>query len=98
MVAKTQTMGGSASEYHKSRGMTVCDPAPHQPRATERWPLAHAPGRTSAERSSPFLYELHPSRRPRMRPRRVAAKIEWHWGELYPCVGFMVTNTAKAGR
>jgi hypothetical protein len=33
-----------------------------------------------------------------MRPRRVAAKIEWHWGELYLCVGFMVTNTAKAGR
>jgi hypothetical protein len=44
--------------------MTVCDPAPHQPRATRAdWPLAHAPGRTSAERSSPFLYELHPSRR-----------------------------------
>ena len=34
----------------------------------------------------------------RMRPRRVAAKIEWHWGEHYPCVDFMVTNTAKAGR
>src|SRR4029077_8824224 len=53
------------------------------------WPLVHAPGRTFAERSSPFLYEL------RMRPRRVAAKIEWHWGEHYPCVDFMVTNTAR---
>ena len=30
-----------------------------------------------------------------MRPRRVAAKIEWHWGEHYPCVDFMVTNTAR---
>ena len=30
-----------------------------------------------------------------MRPRHVAAKIEWHWGELYSRVGFMVTNTAR---
>jgi hypothetical protein len=68
----------------------------HQPRATRAdWPLAHAPGRTSAERSSPsFTNFTHPAGT-RMRPRRVAAKIEWHWGELYPCRGFMVTNTAR---
>jgi len=24
--------------------------------------------------------------------RRVVAKVEWHPGELYPCVGFIVTN------
>src|SRR5262249_16206968 len=26
------------------------------------------------------------------RPRRVVAKVEWHPGELYPRVGFLVTN------
>ena len=26
------------------------------------------------------------------RKRRVAAKVEWHPGELYPRVGFSVTN------
>jgi Transposase DDE domain group 1 len=26
------------------------------------------------------------------RPRRVIAKVEWHPGELYPRVGFIVTN------
>ena len=28
------------------------------------------------------------------RPRRVVAKIEWHQGELFPRVGFIVTNLA----
>jgi hypothetical protein len=28
-------------------------------------------------------------------PRRVVAKVEWHPGELYPCVGFIVTNLAR---
>src|SRR5262249_60432011 len=26
------------------------------------------------------------------KPRRVIAKVEWHPGELYPRVGFIVTN------
>src|SRR5271155_1662898 len=29
------------------------------------------------------------------KPRRVAAKVEWHPGELYPRVGFIVTNLAR---
>jgi hypothetical protein len=29
------------------------------------------------------------------RPRRVVAKVEWHPGELYPRVGFIVTNLAR---
>jgi len=29
-------------------------------------------------------------------PRRVIAKVEWHPGELYPRVGFIVTNMARA--
>ena len=29
------------------------------------------------------------------RPRRVIAKVEWHSGELYPRVGFIVTNMSR---
>jgi len=29
------------------------------------------------------------------KPRRVIAKVEWHAGELYPRVGFIVTNMAR---
>ena len=30
------------------------------------------------------------------RPRRVMAKVEWHQGELYPRVGFIVTNLKRS--
>ena len=30
------------------------------------------------------------------KPRRVVAKVEWHAGELYPRVGFIVTNLARS--
>ena len=29
------------------------------------------------------------------KPRRVIAKVEWHPGELYPHVGFLVTNLCR---
>jgi Transposase DDE domain group 1 len=29
------------------------------------------------------------------KPRRVVAKVEWHQGELYPRVGFIVTNLSR---
>ncbi len=29
------------------------------------------------------------------KPRRVIAKVEWHPGELYPRIGFIVTNMAR---
>src|SRR5258708_4454840 len=29
------------------------------------------------------------------KPRRVVAKVEWHPGELYPSVGFIVTNLSR---
>ena len=29
------------------------------------------------------------------KPRRVVAKVEWHPGELYPRVGFIVTNLSR---
>ena len=30
--------------------------------------------------------------------RRVVAKVEWHTGELFPCVGFIVTNLNKRSK
>ncbi len=30
-----------------------------------------------------------------MRRRAVVAEVEWHLGELYPCVGFIVTNLSR---
>jgi len=32
------------------------------------------------------------------RPRRVVAKVEWHWDELLPRVGFIVTNMTRRSR
>ena len=32
------------------------------------------------------------------RPRRVVAKVEWHPGELYPRVGFIVTNLRRPAK
>ena len=32
---------------------------------------------------------------PPCRGRRVVAKVEWHPGELYPKVGFIVTNLSR---
>ena len=32
------------------------------------------------------------------RPRRVVAKVEWHQGELFPRVGFIVTNLAGGAK
>jgi hypothetical protein len=29
------------------------------------------------------------------RARRVVAKVEWHQGEIYPRVGFIVTNLSR---
>jgi len=52
-----------------------------------------------------------PSHRPRMfyhsfqyqaksweQPRRVVAKVEWHRGELFPCVGFIVTDLSRRSK
>jgi hypothetical protein len=30
------------------------------------------------------------------RPRRAVAKVEWHPGELYPRVGFLLTNLSRS--
>jgi hypothetical protein len=39
-----------------------------------------------------FLYQAESWHK----PRRVVAKIEWHKGELFPRVGFVVTNLRRA--
>ena len=41
-----------------------------------------------------FSYQAHSW----MKPRRVVAKVEWHPGELYPRVGFIVTNLARPAK
>jgi hypothetical protein len=38
-----------------------------------------------------FGYQAHSWNK----PRRVVAKVEWHLGELYPRVGFIVTNLGR---
>jgi hypothetical protein len=38
-----------------------------------------------------FCYQATSSKK----PRRVVAKVEWHLGELYPRVGFIVANLAR---
>ena len=44
----------------------------------------------SAERSiAKFRYQANSWHK----PRRVVAKIEWHPGELFPRIGFVVTNS-----
>ena len=32
------------------------------------------------------------------RPRRVVAKVEWHFGELFPRVGFIITNLRRKSK
>jgi hypothetical protein len=43
----------------------------------------------------PFRVGCRLSRRSWTKSRRVVAKVEWHPGELYPRVGFIVTNMAR---
>jgi len=39
------------------------------------------------------IVDLHYQAKSWSRPRRVVAKIEWHRGELFPRVGFVITNS-----
>ena len=39
------------------------------------------------------IVDLHYQAKSWTRPRRVVAKIEWHPGELFPRIGFVVTNS-----
>jgi Transposase DDE domain group 1 len=55
----------------------------------------HPVGRPAA-RGAALLRELQLSGAKLEKPRRVVAKVEWHPGELYPRVGFIVTNMARS--
>ena len=51
-------------------------------------------GRPS-QKSKVFYHSFHYQAKSWQRSRRVVAKIEWHAGELFPRVGFIVTNLSK---
>src|SRR6266478_4737576 len=46
-------------------------------------------------RVRPYYASLRDQAQSGKKPRRVVAKIEWHPGELYPRVDFIVTNLAR---
>jgi hypothetical protein len=49
------------------------------------------PSNAPVVRHADFLYQAKSWNR----PRRVVAKVEWHKGELFPRVGFIVTNLTR---
>jgi hypothetical protein len=46
-------------------------------------------------RGAPLLANFAYQAQSRKKSRRVVAKVEWHPGELYPRVGFVVTNLIR---
>ena len=73
----------------------VCDPTPANQVLQNRigYLLKRPVGRP---RQSPtILRQLHLSGGKWTKPRRVIAKVEWHPGELYPRVGFVVTKMTR---
>jgi hypothetical protein len=44
------------------------------------------------------IVDLHYQAKSRRRPRRMVAKIEWHRGELFPRIGFVVTSSRLPAR
>ena len=55
-------------------------------------PPPEAPGRQASQGRAAVLRELQLSGASWAKIRRVVAKVEWHAGELYPRVGFILTN------
>ena len=58
------------------------------------YPLKRRVGRSPHEEHRSFASFSYEARSWNKR-RRVVAKVEWHPGELYPRVGFIVTNLAR---
>jgi hypothetical protein len=57
-------------------------------------PHLHRPvGRPPKSGIQVKIVDLHYKAKSWSRPRRVVAKIEWHRGELFPRIGFVVTNS-----
>ena len=80
----------------RSRADQVCDPAASQPILQERIgylltrPVGRPPNEVRRFHAN-FTYQAGSW----TKPRRVIAKVEWHPGELYPRVGFIVTNMSR---
>ena len=53
------------------------------------------PGRATAHEVRRYYASFSYQAQSWKKPRRVVAKVEWHPGELYPRVGFLVTNLAR---
>ena len=84
-------------EFLEAERLQVRDPAACQPS------LAGAGSATCSSARSGALRTRSVASTPASRyqagswkkPRRVVAKVEWHPGELYPRVGFIVTNLSR---
>src|ERR1700704_6250934 len=63
--------------------------------ASKDRPSADAPNWAATERSAALLCELHLSSRELDKIPPGRRQVEWHPGELYPRVGFIVTNMAR---
>ena len=59
---------------------------------------AHAAGGTAPHYVRRFYASFRYRAQSWSRPRRVVAKVEWHPGELYPRVGFIVTNLRRPAK
>jgi hypothetical protein len=101
-VVKRLSLGGDAAfanlEMYEFLGAEDigCDPAAGEPGlAGQDWIPAQAPGWPPAARGAPPLRQLRLSGVELEQAATVVAKVEWHPGELYPRVRFIVTNLAR---
>ena len=59
---------------------------------------AEPTGGATAERGATLVCRLFVSGQELGPARRVVAKVEWHQGELFPRVGFIVTNLTRPAK
>src|SRR5262249_17450893 len=80
-----------------SRADQIRDPATGQPGSAEqdRLPVQARPGGRPSNEVRRFHANFTYQAGSWTKPRRVIAKVEWHPGELYPRVGFIVTNLSR---
>ncbi len=60
--------------------------------------LLTRPGGRPPKRPQVFLTSFSDQAQSWSKPRRVVAKVEWHRGELYPRVGFLITNLKRPAK
>jgi len=92
--ALTLARAGRATGRSGTRFPQTCNPAAGESGLAGKERLsAQAPGRATGARGATLLHQLQAQSW--SKPRCVVAKVEWHPGELYPRVGFIVTNLAR---